>query len=207
MRCRFVALWAKFCLMLRLIISVFLLAALASCSKKETGVIPPAPIPDIIAGIVYEFHLTPSDITTPDKGFMLIGMNNTLYRVAFDAVDEAQSNAVMFFATDTVLTDASRAFANVGRDAVAYSPIKANEIEIRLMDGRKVLATFEPNNTNFGGTFGEAVIAQWGEPGDPAKPNQKAKDDLRNLIRRYADNDGPGPGIGRTYLSVVISKP
>lgn len=191
----------------RLLVFLFLFIALISCSKKEDeSTIPPAVIPDIIYGTVYEFNVTPLDMTTPDKGFFSISADNTLYQVVFNATDQTQSNAILHFTSDSILTEASREFANLGRDAIAYNPVAANEIEILFKDGRKILGRFDAN-TSFGGVFGEQVIAQWRDPTDPAKPNQKAKDDLRNFVHRYADKDGPGADKTPVYLFVTVSRP
>lgn len=203
---RVIALTLKVCLM-RLLVFLLLITALISCSEKEEGTIPPAAIPDEIFGFVYEWNVTPLNITTPDKGFFLIIMNGTFYKIEFNATDQAQANATLRFAADTVLTDDSREFTNFGRDAIAYFPIKENEIEILFRDGRRVFGLFDVNNTIFSGTFGEQLISQWRTPGDPTKPNQKAKDDIRNLIRRYSDKDGPGPNVTPVYLSVTVSQP
>lgn len=190
--------------MYRLLVLLFVLNALISCSKNEAGPTPPVVIPDIINGVINEINLTPSNITTPDKGLLLISANNTIYRVVFDATDQPQSNAILYFESDTILTDDSREFANFGKDAIAYNPVAENEITINFKDGRKISGMFDPY-TSFGGVFGEQLISQWRDPGDPAKPNQKAKDDIRNLIRRYSDKDGPGTDITPVYLSVTVS--
>jgi hypothetical protein len=39
------------------------------------------------------------------------------------------------------------------------------------------------------------LISQWREASVPHKPNQKAKEDLRNLVRKYMDGNGNEPGI------------
>ena len=191
---------------MRLSCFLLLLTVLASCSKKEGTTLPPVVIPDKIDGVVYEFNVTPVNITTPDKGVLLISMNNTLYRVEFRAAEQAASNAVLHFASDSILTNASREFANLGKDAVAYNPVADNEIDINFKDGRKIRGLFT-HITNFGGTFGEQLIAQWRQPGDPARPNQKAKDDIRNFVQRYDDKDGPGPDMAPIYLSATVTKP
>lgn len=194
--------------MRRCIVFLLLLAVFVSCSKEEKGgALPPSVIPNIISGTVYEINVTPLDITTPDKGFLTIFMNDVLYKVQFDATDSSQSNARLYFATDSILTSESREYANLGRDAIAYNPLAENDIEMIFKDGRKVLGHFSDGVTSFGGTFGEQVIAQWRDPTDPSKPTQKAKDDVRALVRRYADKDGTGPGSTPTYLSVTVSKP
>lgn len=192
--------------MCRLIVILSFVASMISCAKKEDGTIPPAVIPDIINGFVTEVNVTPLNITTPDKGSFLISVNNTIYKVEFDAADEAQSNATFRFVTDTILTAQSREFANLGKDVIAYNPVAANQIEIRFNDGRKVSGQFT-SYTSFGGVFGEQLISQWRDPADPSKPTQKAKDDILNFIHRYSDKDGPGADITPTYLLVTVSKP
>lgn len=187
---------------------IFLLAALflfVGCSKKNNDSGSPVVIPDIIIGVITDFNVTPLNIITPDKGIFVISMNNTRYKVVFNAVTQAESNAVLSFAADTILTDDSREFANLGKDVVAYNPVKENEITVFFNGGRKITGYFEIN-TNFGGVFGEALISQWRESGNPAKPNQKAKDDIRNLVLRYDDADGTGPGTNPVFLSVQVSK-
>ncbi|MBD0294652.1 MAG: hypothetical protein ICV84_05525, partial [Flavisolibacter sp.] len=77
--------------MRRLLVFLFLLIALTSCLKREKITTPPDVIPDDIYGIVYEFNVTPINITTPDKGFLLILMNNSPYKVEFNAADQAPS--------------------------------------------------------------------------------------------------------------------
>ncbi|HEX8675730.1 MAG TPA: hypothetical protein VF700_00835 [Segetibacter sp.] len=192
--------------MRRIIVLLLLINALISCSKKEEALNPPVVIPDIINGAINEINVTPLDITTPDKGSLSISMNNTNYKVDFNATDEAKSNATLFFGSDTILTDESREFASFGKDAVAYRPVGANEITINFKDGRKISGRFDPI-TSFGGVFGEQLISQWRTSNDPAKPNQKAKDDIRNFVQRYSDKDGPGSGNTPVYLSVTVSKP
>lgn len=189
---------------MRRLLFLVIATTLFSCSK-EAGPDPTVIIPDIINGFVNEISVTPLNITTPDKGTFFISANNTIYKVDFNAVDQAQSNATLHFASDSILTDASREFANLGKDVVAYNPVAANEIEIRFNDSRKVNGSFDAN-TSFGGVFGEALISQWRTAGDPAKPNQKAKDDIKNFVSRYADRDGSGPAITPIYLFVTISK-
>lgn len=191
--------------MYRLLVVLLLLNALISCSKKEEVPNPPLVIPDIINGIITEFNVTSLNITTPDKGSLLISMNNTIYKVEFNATDQPQSNAILFFKSDTILIDESREFANFGKDAIAYTPVGQNEIMINFKDGRKISGMFDLI-TSFGGVFGEQLISQWRDPGDPAKPNQKAKDDIRNFVQRYSDKDGPGPDITPVYLSVTVAK-
>lgn len=187
-------------LVLFLVISTFI-----SCSKNEEGPSTPVVIPDVIDGVISEFILIPLDITIPDKGTFFISANNTNYKVDFNAADESSSNAIVIFESDTILTDQSREFANLGKDAIAYNPVRDNQILILFNDGRRVNGSFNLN-TSFGGVFGEALISQWRDPNDPAKPNQKAKDDIINLIQRYSDKDGPGPETARQYLFVKVSK-
>ena len=192
--------------MCRFIVLLLLINALISCSKKKEELNPPVVIPDVINGAINEIKVTPLDITTPDKGSLLISMNNTNYKVDFNATDEAQSNATLLFESDTILTDESREFASFGKDAVAYRPVGENEITINFKDGRKISGLFDPI-TSFGGVFGEQLISQWRTSNDPAKPNEKAKDDIRNFVQRYSDRDGPGSGSTPVYLSVTVSKP
>ena len=183
-----------------LVISVFI-----SCSKDEDPPSTPVVIPDIIVGEITEFTLAPIDINTPDKGELFIFSTNTKYKVDFTATAQAQSNAVLILATDTILTDQSREFTNLGQDAIAYNPVRENLVSIFFNDGRKITGTFN-SSTSFGGIFGHALISQWRDPTDPAKPTQKAKDDIIHLVQRFADKDGPGPEIGPQYLFVTISK-
>ena len=189
--------------MSRLLVFLLMLTASVSCSKNDKGV-PPAAIPDMIDGVLLDINVTPLNITTPDKGLILISMNNTRYNVEFNAVAQAQSNATLVFASDTILRDDSREFANLGKDAVSYNPVGPNEITIRFNDGRKIFGWFDPN-TNFGGVFGEQLISQWRTANDPAKPNQKAKDDISYFVKLYRDMNGPAPGITPVYLSVQVS--
>ncbi len=182
----------------------FLLLAAVSCSNKDNS-LPPVVIPDNITGPINEIMVTPVNITTPDKGTMVVSMNNVNYKVDFNAVAQAQSNATLSFESDTIIRDDSRAFANLGVDAVAYNPVGPNEITIRFSDGRKIIGTFN-GNTSFGGTFGQALIATWQTPGDPAKPNQKAKDDISKFVKLYADSNGSAPGITPVYLLVQVTK-
>ena len=190
--------------MSRLLVFLLLLTASVSCSKKNS-VLPPAVIPDIINGLILEVSVNPINITTPDKGALLIVMNSIIYRVDFNAVAQAQSNATLSFDTDTILRNESTEFANLGKDAIAYNPVGPNEITIRFTDGRKVFGFFDPN-TSFGGVFGEQLISQWRNTTDPAKPNQKAKDDISNFVKLYADMNGPAPGIIPVYLLVEVTK-
>ena len=123
----------------------------------------------------------------------------------FNAAAESASNAYLVFASDTILIDQSREFTNLGKDAIAYTPVAVNQITIFFHDGRKITGSFN-SNTSFGGVFGEVLIRQWRESNDPAKPTQKAKDDIIKLIHRYADKDGPGPEIAPQYLFATVSK-
>ncbi len=190
--------------MYRFLIYSFLLLSLISCSKNDVPVTP-APIPGIIDGIITEFSVTPKDITTPEKASFLISLNSTVYKVDIDAVAQSQSNAELLFASDTVLVNDSREIGNFGKDEVAYNPVKENTIFVIFNDGRKVTGTFQPF-TVFRGVFGESLIAQWREPNDPSKPNQKAMDDITAFIKRYSDKDGPGSGTEPTYILATVSK-
>jgi hypothetical protein len=192
--------------MYRFLMFFLLLNTFVSCSKNDDGSSTPSVIiPDVINGVVTEFNLTPIDINTPDKGTFFIYANNSIYKVDFNAVDESASNATLIFGSDTILTDQSREFANLGKDAIAYNPVAENEILILFADGRKIDGVFD-SYTSFGGVFGEDLISQWRDPNDPGKPTQKAKDDIINLVQRYADKDGPGPGTAPPYLFVKVSK-
>ncbi|HKH62803.1 MAG TPA: hypothetical protein VKA49_18300 [Flavitalea sp.] len=190
--------------MFRLFVLAFVVLGLTSCSKSDNSP-SVSPIPDVINGAVISFRATPLNITTPDKSFIEVSMQNVRYMVTLNAVPQSQSNALVLFATDTVLVDDSKEFANLGKDAIAYHPVSGNEITIRFNDGRKIFAYFD-FNTDFGGTFGEALISTWRVPNDPAKPTQKARDDLKNFLSRYNDADGTGPGISPTYFFVDVSK-
>jgi hypothetical protein len=181
------------------------LVSFISCSKDPVSSSTPDPIPNIIEGTVKEFTVTPIDINTPDKGTFFISYLNVIYKVDFAAIDQAGSNAILRFASDTILNDQSREFSNLGKDAIAYNPLKENNISILFHDGRRVTGLFDIN-TSFGGVFGEALINQWRTSGDPAKPTQKAKDDIIHFVRRYADKDGPGPQTSPLYLSAKVSK-
>lgn len=191
--------------MYRFLILLFVLVALISCLDKKEQPIPPVVIPGNIDGIITELNVTPIDINTPDKGSFLISGNNTIYNVSFDAVSKSQSNADLIFATDTLLTNESREFASFGKDEIAYIPLKENEITIFFKDGGKISGLFDPYTT-FHGVFGQDLISKWRDISDPAKPNQKAKDDLINFIHRYSDKDGPGAGTAPVYLLVTVSK-
>jgi len=188
-------------------VALFLvLGTFMSCSKDdEMSSTPPVVIPDIINGYITEFNVTPIDINTPDSGTFFILANNNIYKVDFNAVPKSESNAILIFDSDTILTDKSREFANLGKDAIAYNPVADNEILVEFDDGRKIDGLFD-SYTSFGGVFGEDLISQWRDPADPAKPTQKAKDDITNLVQRYGDEDGPGPATEPQYLFVTISK-
>jgi hypothetical protein len=190
--------------MCRFLVIFLLFSIFISCSKDEGGSPPPAVIPDVINGTITEFNLTPLNITTPDKGTFLISSAGTIYRVDFNAVADSASNAFLLFANDSILTDQSRGVGNVGRDAVAYAPVRENEIVIQFNDARKIDGLFN-SYTIFGGTFGEDLINQWRDPADPAKPNQKAKDDIIHLVQLYSDKDGSGPETKPLPLLVTIS--
>ena len=191
--------------MYRLLAAFIVSVTFISCSKNEDSSTPPVVIPDNIEGMITEFKLTPVDINTPGKGEFFISANNTSYKVDFDAADQSASNAFLVFESDTILTDESREYTNLGKDAIAYNPVKDNLVSLFFNDGKKVTGLFDLN-TSFGGTFGETVIGQWRDAGDPTKPTQKAKDDLMNLVKRYADKDGPGPETIRQYLIVNVTK-
>jgi hypothetical protein len=183
---------------------VFLISAV-SCSNDDKA-LPPVVIPDNINGPITEITVTPINITTPDKGSLSISMNNTVYKVQFNAVAQAQSNGSLSFASDTIIRDDSRAFANLGPDAIAYNPVGPNQIIFHLDNGKKIMGYFD-TNTSFGGTFGQALIATWRDPADPAKPTPKAKSDISKFVSLYADKDGSGPGLAPVYLSVQVTKP
>ncbi|MEP7373224.1 MAG: hypothetical protein ABI675_07500 [Chitinophagaceae bacterium] len=188
------------------IVALFLLVSVfISCSKDPKSSPNPDVIPSIINGTIEEFNLAPLNITTPDKGSFFVSANNTKYKVDFAATTQAASNATLLFETDTILIDGSREFANLGADAISYNPVAPNLVTIFFTDGRKVTGSFELN-TSFGGVFGEALITQWRDAGDPAKPNQKAKDDIIHLVNRFRDRDGPGPEVGPQYLLATVSK-
>ena len=191
--------------MYRFLLLCLALGSFISCSKDEGNSPPPFVIPDIIIGNVAELSLAPVNITTPDKGVFFIFANNVRYQVDFNATTNAASNAVLIFASDTILTDQSTEFTNLGADAIAYNPVKENQIILVFNDGRKVTGAFD-FNTSFGGVFGAATISQWRDPLDPSKPTQKAKDDIINLVHRYSDKDGPGPEVSPQYLFAKVSK-
>ena len=188
----------------RIAVILFLISAV-SCSNDEKG-LPPVVIPDNINGPISEIMVTPINITTPDKGTLLISMNNTMYKVQFNAVAQSQSNGSLSFASDTIIRDDSRAFANLGPDAIAYNPVGPNQIIFHLNDGKKIMGWLDVNSS-FGGTFGQTLISTWRDPTDPAKPTPKAKSDISKFVSLYADKDGSGPGIAPVYLSVQVSKP
>src|SRR6266487_6642448 len=191
--------------MYRFFVLFLLLGSFISCSKNEEGSSStPVVIPDVINGVITEFNVTPLDINTPDKGEFFISANNTSYKVNFNAVAESESNAILIFESDTILIDQSREFANLGKDAIAYNPVAENQISIIFDDGRKINGLFN-SYTSFGGVFGEDLISQWRDSSDPAKPTQKAKDDIINLVQRYADKDGPGAATAPQYLFVKVT--
>jgi hypothetical protein len=190
--------------MFRIIVLLFVLTTIVSCSNKDNGQ-PPVVIPDNINGPISEVMVTPVNITTPDKGSLVISMNNVNYKVEFNAVAQSQSNATLSFVSDTIIRDDSRAFANLGVDVVAYNPVGPNEITIRFTNGNIIFGWFD-GHSSFGGTFGQALISTWATPGDPAKPNQKAKSDISKFVGLYKDSDGPGPTVTPIYLLVQVSK-
>ena len=189
--------------MFRLVVFQFVLIILTGCSKNKNA-LPAAVIPNIIYGVVLELNVAPTNITTPDKASVRISQNNTIYKVDFNAVPQAQSNATITFETDSILTPDSREFASLGNGVIAYNPVAPNELIIRFTDGRKVTGFFNIGSS-FGGEFGATLISQWRDPADPAKPTQKARNDIRNLIGLYEDSNGSAPGITPIYLSVHVS--
>jgi hypothetical protein len=191
--------------MYRLPVVFVLCVVFISCSKSGSSSNPSVVIPDNLEGVISEISLTPKDLNTPDKGDFFISSGTTNYKVTFNAADQSSSNAFLVFENDTILTDQSREYANLGKDVISYNPVKENLVTIFFNDGKKVTGSFDLN-TSFGGVFGEAVISQWRDPNDPSKPTQKAKDDLMNLVKRYADKDGPGPETARQYLIVTVAK-
>jgi hypothetical protein len=191
--------------MYRFLVLLCVIGTFISCSKNDEATPPPVVIPDVINGVITEFKVTPIDINTPDKGEFLIFSNNVIYKVDFNAVAESESNAFLLFDSDTILTDQSREFANLGKDAIAYNPVAANQILVQFNDGRKINGLFN-SYTSFGGVFGEALISQWRDPSDPARPTKKAGDDIMNLVQRYSDKDGPGPETSPQYLFVTITQ-
>ena len=184
---------------------LFVFIAFISCSKNDSPALPPEVIPASLNGVITEFDFTPLNVDTPDKASFLISANNTSYKVNFNAASQASSNAIIKFATDTILIDESREFANLGQDVISYNPIAPNIVTIFFNDGNKIIGSIDLN-TSFGGMFGQALISQWRTPGFPTKPTQKAKDDIIHFIHRYADKDGPGPEVGPQYLFVTVSK-
>ncbi|MEO6686703.1 MAG: hypothetical protein ABIN24_12095 [Dyadobacter sp.] len=190
--------------MYRFLVFFLMLSTFIACSKRESGPPTPVVIPPIFDGAITEFSLTPLDINTPDKGTFVIFANNTSYRVDFDATSQSQSNATLTFASDTILNDQSREFANLGQDAIAYFPVEDNRIVVSFTDGRRVTGLFN-SNSSFGGVFGQALISQWRDTNDPSKPTQKAKEDIINLVHRYSDKDGPGPETAPLYLFAKVS--
>lgn len=187
------------------LICVVLLSGLLSCSKDDDAPLPPEEIPNLLNGDVTTITVEPIDISTPDKANFLINVQNVLYKVTFNAVEQSASNATIVFATDSILSEFSREFADLGDDVLAYNPLKPNDITIAFTDGRKVFGQFTVG-TSFGGTFGRDLIAQWRTPNDPSKPNNKAKTDLMNFVKLYEDKDGAGPETDPIYLSVTIKK-
>lgn len=176
-----------------------------SCSKDEKKDLPPVVIPDIIVGTVLDIDFDPIDLTTPDKGTLRVIMNNTSYLVTFNAVTQPESNATLLFATDSIITEDSREVGNLGANKIAYNPVKDNEIHINFNDNRSVDGIFDIA-TSVGGTFGQSVISQWRSDADPAKPNNKARADLMEFVRRYQDKDGSGPEGAPIYLNVTVAK-
>lgn len=194
----------KFADMYRFLLLFLMVSAFISCSKKDGGSSVPDVIPDNIDGAATEINLTPIDINTPDKGTFFIYSNNIIYKVDFNATTQAASNAIIAFTSDTILNDYSREFSNLGSETIAYNPLADNLISIFFHDGRKIRGSFD-FNTSFGVT-GSTLISQWRDAADPTKPTQKAKNDIINLVHRYADKDGAGPQIARQYLLVSVSK-
>jgi hypothetical protein len=191
--------------MYRFITLLAFLVSSFSCSKDDGNAPPSDQLPDNIIGTVTEFRVSPIDINTPGQGTFLISANNTIYKVDFNAVAESESNAILLFDNDTILTDQSRELGNLGRDAVAYNPVRNNEILVEFSDGKKIDGVFN-SYTSFGGVFGEALISEWRDPNDPAKPTQEAKNDLINLVHLYSDKDGNGPETKPQFLFVTVSK-
>ena len=189
--------------MIRLLLFFSVVLISFSCSKSNKT-LPAGVIPDVINGIIKDMSVTPVNLTTPGTGTFTVFTTGIIYTVEFNAVSQAQSNATLSFDTDSVLRTESREFANLGKDAIAYSPVGPNELIIRFHDGKKIIARFDANSS-FGGVFGEQQIVQWRTPGDPAKPNQKAQDDIKKFVRLYADADGSGPGSAPVYLFVQVT--
>ncbi len=191
--------------MSRILIVLVVLSAFMSCNKEDAP-IPQTPIPDNIFGNVREIEVSPTDINTPDKGFMVISMQDALYKVQFNATTQAQSNATLFFENDTVLIKESREYGNFGVDAVAYNPVKPNAVIFTFSQGPKKIEGVFNANTSFGGTFGAQLISQWRKPNAPTEPTQQAFDDLMQFVGRYMDSNGNEPGITPTYLNVTVSR-
>lgn len=187
------------------IFGVLIFISLISC-KKDVEQPTETPVPDIIIGRVQEIDVTPVDINTPDKGVFYISMNNTRYKVQFNATSEAESNATLFFDNDTILLDQSREFGNFGQDFISYGPLAENELIVTFNEGAKKIEGFFDTNTSIGGTFGRDLIEQWRTPNDPTKPTEKAKKDLMNFVSRYSDSNGAEPGITPVYLAVTVSR-
>src|SRR5258708_796083 len=131
----------------RLFVFCMVVGGFISCSKNQGGSAPPDKIPDIIEGVITEFIVTPTDINTPDRGTFFINANNRRYQVDFTAAAQSASDAILRFASDTILNDQSREFTNLGRDAIAYNPLAPNEISILFNDGRRVTGTFDINSS------------------------------------------------------------
>ena len=180
-------------------------AVIASCSKDDNPRPVTSMIPDVIDGVMDEINLITSDLNTPDKGVFFIYANNVRYEVEFSATSNAASNSLLLFETDTILTDQSREYSNLGADAISYNPVRDNKMTLTFNDGRKITGVFDVN-TSFGGVFGQAIISQWRDPMDPTKPTQKAKDDLTRLVNHYRDKDGPGPQTTPQYLFARVTK-
>jgi hypothetical protein len=186
------------CLLLALVV--------CSCSKDDKKDLPPAVVPDIIAGIAGDIYFDPIDVTTPDKGTFTVLMNNVSYLVTFNAVAQAESNATLSLSTDSILTGDSREIGNLGSNNVSYNPLKDNEIHINFTDPTKSISGLFDINTSLGGSFGSEVISQWRDVADPSKPNNKARADLMEFVRRYRDKDGSGPEGAPIYLAVTVKK-
>lgn len=191
---------------MRKIVIVFISwVALLSCKKDST---PPTvtPVPDIIRGQVREIEVVPVDVNTPGQGSMVVQMNDALYKVQFNVTAQAQSNASLYFANDTLLADESREYGNFGQDVVAYSPLRENEILIEFSQGTKRIEGSVSFYTGFVGVFGRNQISQWRESNDPSKPNAMAREDIRNFISRYMDSNGDEAGMSPLYLSVSVAR-
>src|SRR5687768_5882266 len=128
--------------MFRFIVKFLCVGVFMSCSKSDDQP-QVTPIPDLILGTVEDIAVTPVDLNTPGQGTMVIQMNGALYKVQFNATTEAQSNATLFFAEDTVLTADSREYGNLGQDFISYNPVRDNELEITFKDGiRKIQGSY-----------------------------------------------------------------